>query len=129
MVDRKPGDKQKITCVICPNSCRLDVSMEENGEIKVEGFTCPRGEVYGKNEFTNPVRMLITTMKVNNGILPVIPVRSNKEVPKAQVFDAVRIVSETSVDAPVKMGQIIIKNLLGIEGINVIASRDMEKKK
>jgi CxxC motif-containing protein len=68
-------------------------------------------------------------MKVNNGVLPVIPVRSNVEVPKTRVFDAVKLVSETSIDAPVKMGQIIIKNLLGIEGINVIASRDMKKKK
>jgi len=128
MPERKPGDKADITCIICPNSCRLEVEMKADGSISVVGQKCPRGDVYGKNEFTAPVRSLITTMRVNNGRLPVVPVRSNKEIPKEKLFEAMKIVNEAAVDAPVVMGQVLIKDLLGIEGTNVIASRNMDKK-
>jgi nucleoside-diphosphate-sugar epimerase len=42
--------------------------------ISVTGNTCKRGEQYAKDECTNPVRMLTTTIKVNGGSLPVVPV-------------------------------------------------------
>lgn len=128
MPQRKPGDTEKITCIICPNSCRLEATMNSDGSITITGHTCPRGEEYGKNEFIAPVRSLITTMRINNGVLPVIPVRSNKPLPKEKIFEAMNVVNQTSVDAPVKMGQVIIQNILGLQGIDVIASRDMEKK-
>ena len=124
---RKPGDSADIICVICPNSCRLHVEMEDNGEIKVEGYQCKRGLEYGAQEFIAPTRMLITTMKIENGFLPVIPVRSDSEIPKGRIFDAVEQVNLTVAKAPVKMGDILIENLFNL-GINVIASRDMIEK-
>ena len=128
MPQRRPGDSEKIICIICPNSCRLEVVMNNDDSITVTGHTCPRGEEYGKNEFIAPVRTIITTMRINNGVLPVIPVKSNKPIPKEKIFEAMNIINKTPIDAPIKMGQIIIPNILGLDGINIIASRDMEKK-
>jgi CxxC motif-containing protein len=124
----KKGQKE-ITCIICPNSCRLTVWVDEKtNEVQVEGYTCPRGKEYGINEYTNPVRMIITTMRIENGTLPVIPVRSNKEIPKVKLMEAIREINKTSCTAPVKMGQVLIPNILGT-GIDIIASRDMIKSK
>ena len=72
-----------------------------------------------------PKRMLITTMKILNGILPVIPVRSDLELPKERIFEAIEVVNKITLSAPVKVGKIIIKNILGLE-VNVISSRSME---
>jgi CxxC motif-containing protein len=125
---KKIGDKGNFICIICPNSCRLEVEVGAAGEIIVKGNQCKRGEEYGTNEFLSPKRTLITTMKIENGVLPVLPVRSNKELPKNKIFEAVSIVNQTSAKAPIKMGEVIIKNILGLD-VDVIASRDMDLKK
>lgn len=123
---KKPGDKQEFVCVICPNSCRLNVEVLADGRLDVQGFQCKRGLEYAESEFLDPRRMLITTMRIKNGILPVIPVRSNKEIPREKMLEAVQEVNKNEALAPIKMHDIIMENLLGLEGINVIASRNME---
>ena len=45
---------------------------------KVTGNTCPRGAEYGINEVTNPVRVITSTVKVKNGEIPVVPVKTKK---------------------------------------------------
>jgi CxxC motif-containing protein len=114
-----------ITCIICPSGCRLTVSERPDGSLEVAGAACKRGVEYGGQEYREPRRMLITTMRVDGGELPVIPVRSNKELPKERIFEAVEYVSHIAVQAPVKMGTILVPNLLDLD-IDVIASRDIE---
>ncbi len=114
----------KITCITCPNGCLITVTEHPDGKCETEGAGCKRGEEYAVQEYREPKRMLITTMRIEGGILPVLPVRSNKALPKGRIFDAVKQVNATSVRAPVKMGTVIIPNLLGL-GVDVIASRDM----
>ena len=120
-------NERQITCIVCPNSCRLSVWVDEKtNDIKVTGYTCPRGKEYGINEYTHPVRMLITTMRIENGPLPVIPVRTKIAIPKPKLFEAIAAVNAVSVKAPIKMGQVIIPNVCGT-GVDVIASRDMKE--
>lgn len=117
-------NEKEIVCVICPNSCRLNVWRDQEGDLHITGNKCSRGLDYGESEYTNPVRMLITTMRVEGGILPVIPIRSEKPIPKELLLKAVRIVNEQYCTAPIKMEQVLMKNILGT-GVNVIASRDL----
>ncbi|MBN2157482.1 MAG: DUF1667 domain-containing protein [Candidatus Lokiarchaeota archaeon] len=123
----KQGDVPEIICTICPNSCKLQVFEDEQGEIQVEGAGCARGVEYGKEEYLDPKRMLITTIKIENGVLPVLPVRSQVAIPKEKIFDAIKVVNHVSAKAPVQMGDVIIPNLLEL-GISVIASRSMAAK-
>ena len=122
------NDSSEIICIICPNSCHLTVYKNDEGEIQVLNALCKRGIKYGKQEFLMPKRMLITTMKILNGVLPVIPVRSDLELPKERIFEAIEFVNKIAVTAPIKVGKIIIKNILGLE-VNVISSRSMETMK
>jgi CxxC motif-containing protein len=92
----------------------------------VSGNQCIRGEHFGFKEYTNPERMLITTMRIENSKFPVIPVRSQKPLPKDQLLAAVKIVDDHVCNAPVTMGQVVIPNILGT-GIDVIASRSMDE--
>jgi len=64
-------------------------------------------------------------MRVDGGTLPVVPVRSNKELPKERIFDAVEHVSHIALHAPIEMGTVLVPNLLNL-GVDVIASRDIE---
>lgn len=113
--------KRELTCVACPLGCTVTVEYNEGDVISVTGNTCKRGEAYAKTEITNPTRSLTTSVKVNGGILPVVPVKSNKPVPKSMMFDCMKVINSVSVDAPVKIGQIIIENILGT-GADIVAT-------
>ncbi|OLS15176.1 MAG: transcriptional regulator [Promethearchaeota archaeon CR_4] len=117
----------EIRCIICPNGCLVTVKERPDGTYDTEGAGCKRGIEYTEQEYREPKRMLITTMRIEGGMLPVLPVRSTKELPKQRIFDAVKYVSAISIKAPVKMGTVLVPNLLKL-GVDVIASRDMEKK-
>ena len=57
-----------IICITCPKGCRLSVD-EENG-YKVTGNGCPRGEIYGKNELQHPVRVITSTVRIEDAAVP-----------------------------------------------------------
>jgi CxxC motif-containing protein len=118
--------KHNLVCIVCPVGCRLEVTEPEgdNTEWTVTGNKCKRGEAYGKKELVNPTRVLPTTVKINNGFLNRLPVRTNGAIPKGKIFEAMEAINDVVVEAPVKMGDVIIENLLGT-GVDVIASRSM----
>ncbi len=122
-------DEKEVMCVICPNSCRMKVWEDpDTEEIMVEGNKCPRGKTYGVQEYKNPTRMLITTMRILGASHPVIPIHSKGEIPKSMIFNAMRVVNDSYCKAPVKMDDVLIEDLLDT-GIDVVASRDMDKVK
>lgn len=116
------ADKKNLVCIGCPMGCRLSVTKTENGGWLVEGNQCNRGEAYAVKELTNPTRVLTTTVKMNNGFIRRLPVRTSDAIPKNMLYDAMEIINNIEVEAPVKMGDIIIKNILNTN-INVVASR------
>ncbi len=113
--------KRDLTCVACPLGCSITVELNGDEIVSVTGNTCKRGEAYAKTEITNPTRSLTSSIKVNGGILPVVPVKSDKPVPKTMLFDCMKVINSVSVDAPVKIGQVIIENILDT-GANIVAT-------
>ncbi|MCT4592779.1 MAG: DUF1667 domain-containing protein [Anaeromicrobium sp.] len=103
--------------------CRLDV-IEENGQYMVEGNKCPRGKDYGVKELTNPTRVVTSTVKIKGGLLNRIPVKTNGDIPKGKVFECMKLLDEIQLEAPVKAGDIVIKNIFDT-GIDVVTSRSM----
>lgn len=118
-----PQGSKEVRCIVCPTGCLVHVE-NVNGELIIEGHSCKRGEEYAKEEFTAPKRILTTTMRVENGFLPLIPVRSHRAIPKERLKDTLKEIAQTVAKAPIKMGDILIKDVLGLE-INIIASRDL----
>ena len=118
-----PEGSKDIRCIVCPTGCLVHVE-NVNGELIIEGHSCKRGEVYGREEFIAPKRILTTTIRVENGFLPLIPVRSDKPLPKERLQEALKEIAITEVKAPIKMGEVLIKNVLGLN-TNIIASRDL----
>ena len=119
-------DKTSIICITCPVGCPLQVSHEGRTIHKVEGNQCPRGLKYAESELTDPRRMLTTTVSVRGGIHPLVPVQTAAPIPRSQVPALLDELRRISLDAPVKMGQIVLKNALGT-GVDVIASRNLEQ--
>lgn len=119
-------EKREFTCISCPMGCRLTVYPNTEGEIIVEGYTCKRGLEYGKQELKDPRRNISSTVKIEDGMLAVLPVKTSVPIPKGKIFDVMQETSRKIIKAPIKVGDIIIENVLNT-GSNIIASRSMEK--
>lgn len=112
-----------MTCIVCPIGCRITVDVGKSEEVlKVSGNQCFRGEIYAIEEITNPTRMLTTTVKLNHGSINRLPVKTVQPVPKPLLYQCMQQLNQLEVDAPVKGGQVLVKNLLNT-GVDVIATR------
>ncbi|GAA6514164.1 DUF1667 domain-containing protein [Merdimmobilis hominis] len=111
-----------LICIVCPKGCHLHVD-EENG-YAVTGNSCPRGADYGKKELVNPTRVITSTVKITGGIHHRLPVKTDRDIPKAMIPEAMALLNAVQVQSPVKVGDIVVKDVLGT-GANFVASRDM----
>ncbi len=119
------SEERKFICVSCPLGCGLSVSLDDSGEVvKVEGNTCPRGESYARSEVKDPRRVFASTVRVRGGKLPVCPVRSKTPAPKGKLFGIAEEVARLEVDAPVRIGQVLIRGVCGTD-VDIVASRDL----
>ncbi len=115
---------RNITCTVCPMGCSLIVS-KIDGEYKVEGNTCKRGAKYGVEEVTNPRRVITTTVKLSGSYLNLLPVKTNDSVPKELMFDIMEVLDKVCLEAPVSVGDIIVKDILGT-GVDVVSSKSID---
>jgi CxxC motif-containing protein len=106
--------------------CTLQVTHDGETLLHVDGNTCSRGLAYVERELTDPRRMVATTVRVNHGLHPLVPVYTEAPFPKPRIFDLLQSIRELEVEAPVAMNQVILENALDT-GIDVVASRDMPR--
>ena len=121
--EQRQPNVRKISCIVCPLSCVGDAKLV-NGEINLTGFNCERGKAYAKSEIFEPKRMLTTTIGLKGGRVRLLPVISKEPLPKEQIFACVRCLASVEVDAPVKAGDVVYQNILGL-GVDIIASRSI----
>ncbi|MGI6706074.1 MAG: DUF1667 domain-containing protein [Clostridia bacterium] len=119
--------RKSMICITCPNGCLLDVEDNEQGEISVKGALCKKGEEYARNEILNPIRMLTSSVKVKDGRLPLVSVRTSKPIPKGKIQEAMEVVRDLEVSAPVHMNQVLVTNLLDL-GVDLLATKEVEKR-
>jgi len=120
------NDKHTLTCIVCPKSCRLYVENTGSG-MQITGYGCKRGLEYANEEIRESRRMLTATVTVRNGNLPRLPVISSAPIPR-RLFDAcLRELSMVVVKAPVKLGQVIVRDIQKT-GVDIVASRSLTKR-
>ena len=118
---------KEITCIICPNGCELSIELEEQGIKNISGALCKRGKEYAEQEIQNPKRTIASLVKVVDGEIPLVSVRTTKAVPKEKIFEVMEEIKKLEINAPVKINQIIVKNILGLDS-DIIATKFVEKK-
>ena len=118
--------EKELVCVNCPMGCRVTVQLEGDQVLSVRGHSCPRGKAYAEKECVRPERILTSTVKITGSTHPVLPVITDKEIPLDMVMQAMETVRSVTVKAPIQMGDVIIRDLLGT-GADLVASRSMAK--
>lgn len=102
---------RKLTCIVCPMGCSLEAETEDGKVVSVTGNTCPRGAKYAIDECTNPTRTITTTVRCTDG--SVIPVKTDKPIPKDKIFDCMRLINGAVVKTDCKRGDIVLENVFG----------------
>lgn len=118
-------ENRELTCISCPMGCQMMVCID-NEDIRVTGNTCKRGEIYAKKEVTDPRRVVTSSVRVKNGELIRVSVKTETDIPKDKIFDCMTDIFKAEAVAPVKIGDIIIENCAGT-GIAVVATRNVGK--
>ena len=113
---------KELVCIVCPKGCRLHV--DEENDYAVTGNSCPRGAVYGHNEIKNPTRVLTSTVRLEGGLYPRCPVKTDKAVPKKLLMDIMQGLNHVSLHAPVKAGQVVLANICGTDA-NVVVTKNL----
>ncbi len=118
-------EKRELTCIGCPLGCQITVEMENGEVISVTGNTCKRGDVYARKEVTDPTRIVTSIVNVDGGTIPMVSVKTRSDIPKGKIFDCARALKGVAVQAPVHIGDVIVKDVAGT-GVDVIATKNVE---
>ncbi len=96
--------ESELVCTCCPNGCALTASTDAKGKLEISGARCSRGVSFGLSELTDPRRTLTTTVRLQNGAYPLVPVRSAEPVRKGDLRRLVASLRSVTLTAPVRCG-------------------------
>ena len=112
---------KELTCIVCPRGCRLTI----DDNLNVTGNSCPRGAQYAKDEMTNPKRMITSIVRVKNRENCVVSVKTSTSIPKGMIFQVMEEINKVGVNAPTKIGDVAIKDVLGT-GADIIITKNVK---
>lgn len=118
-------ETREMICIGCPLGCNLTVKIDGEN-VEVSGNTCNNGVVYANNEIKNPTRIVTSTVKVLDGDIERVSCKTETAIPKGKIFDCMAEIRKKKVNAPVRIGDVLISDVAGT-GINVIATKNIEK--
>lgn len=121
------SETKSLTCIGCPIGCPLQLSHEGREIVEIEGAACNRGAKYAQQEFTDPRRGMSTTVAIEGARWKRLPVKVTAAIPKDRVIEAAGLIHRIHVQAPVKRGDVLLEDLLGEKGIQVVATRSMTR--
>ncbi len=117
--------EEHIICIGCPLGCRATLRIDRRGGIlKMTGYRCKEGRKFILEEYRHPVRIFTGTVLTEKSSRTLLPVRTDQPIRKSKLREAAFALARMKVMPPVRMGQIILPNLLE-SGANVIATDDL----
>lgn len=117
---------RKMICISCPIGCEMEAHIENKELLELKYNQCPRGVTYATNEIENPKRNITTTIPINSPEYPMLSVKTSSEIPKGMIFEVMEEINKKQAEVPVKMGDVIIPNILDT-GVDIVASFTVEK--
>ena len=99
----------------------MTAAVTEKG-VTVTGHTCPKGEEYAINECTNPVRTVTAAVRVANRYNTMVSVKTDAPVPKGKMMDVMAALHKVQVQAPVRIGDVVLSDIFGA---NIIVTKNV----
>jgi len=90
--------------------------------VRVSGNECPKGEKYAVSEIENPMRILTSIVLAEGLPLKMVPVRTDRPIPKAKILAAMGEIKKIRLKNAVSIGEPVMKNFMNL-GVDLIATR------
>jgi CxxC motif-containing protein len=113
---------ERLTCVLCPIGCELEVERAAGDGLGVRGNQCDKGLDFASEEILHPKRNLATSVPLKGTTSRMVSVRLSAPVPRDMIFPILDEISKLRPEPPVRRGHVLIPNVLGT-GADVIATR------
>ncbi len=119
-------EKKHFTCVICPLGCEIDVELQNGDVVSINGSKCQKGKEFVLQELEEAMRILTTTVPIQGAKWAMLPVRTDKPIPKRLLPKVIEQLADIELQAPVKMYDVIVKDVAGTDA-NIVATRNMKR--
>jgi CxxC motif-containing protein len=73
---------------------------------------------------TNPTRTVTTTVRTVFPQAPVVPVRTQGEIPKGKIGDVMAVLNSITIKEPLGIGAVVVENVLGL-GRDIIVTSNV----
>jgi CxxC motif-containing protein len=117
----------RLTCVLCPVGCELEVAKNSAGELEVHGNQCDKGIPFAVEEVLHPRRNLATSVPLRGTADRMVSVRLSRPVPRELLLPILAEIARLRPEAPVRRGQVLVAGVLGT-GADVIATRTVQER-
>jgi len=117
-------EKKHFTCVTCPVGCEVDVEVRDGTIVSLTGNKCDKVKEFVQQELKEPMRVLTTTVRIKSAKYAMLPVRTDKPIPKRLFLQAIKELAKVELQAPVHISEVIVKDIAG-SGANIVATRTM----
>lgn len=117
-------EKRELICIGCPLGCAITVTMDQEKVTDVTGHTCKRGEEYARKEVENPTRIVTSVVFVESRTEKMLPVKTERDIPKGRIFDVMEQLRNVRVKAPVGIGDTVLEDAAHT-GVSVIATKEI----
>jgi len=118
-------EKKHFTCVTCPVGCEVDVDVRNGSIVSMTGNKCDKLKEFVLQELKEPMRVLTTTVRIKGAKWAMLPVRTDKPIPKRLFTQAIGELAKVDLRTPVHISEVIVKDIAG-SGANIVATRTME---
>jgi len=109
-----------LYCITCPIGCKLTIA-GSGYDIVVDGNKCEKGQEFAEVEMTNPTRTLTTTVRTRFPGVPVLSVRTDGEIPKNKLMEAMRELSQVVIEEELGCGDTVLEDVADT-GVSVIVT-------
>ncbi len=93
----------------------------------ISGNLCDKGKDYVKKELFSPERGVTSSVNVKGGVLPLVSVKTSKPIPKNRIFELMDYIADIEVQAPIKTGDVIVKDILET-GADIVATKNVGRR-
>ena len=116
---------EELTCICCPKGCPVRVEIRDGNIASVSGNSCMKGYEYACKEVTHPTRIVTSSVWVKGSGKRLISVKTKTDIPKEKITDCINALKGVTVDAPVRIGDVIVKDVCGT-GVDIVATSNAD---
>lgn len=115
----------RAKAIVLSMGCHVVLSIGPSGEIAgFPGNGCRQGKKYATQEYKYPERIFTATVFTKDSLQPLLPVRTNRAIPKDKLRECAYFASQIKGESPLAVGDVIISNILGM-GADLVCSDEL----